>query len=205
MHGQEMEIPEYVDDTEAERNEVTTHVKNIKNKLNDLSQLGDLEKAFEELKTKQLSVNTKNANMQASYNTIKEALSNSIVDQGTEGEEIVWTKYQVYDGPNVDAFVQGQESEKIAYANQKLQEYYNGILNSENFSRCRKSWIDMYKKLSTIDSDTYPVMSDEELNAMVDGFISMPTVEPVPNSGTATLNPISIRTIEYTSGIENPD
>lgn len=59
MHGQEMEIPEYVDDTEAERNEVTTHVKNIKNKLNDLSQLGDLEKAFEELKTKQLSVNTK--------------------------------------------------------------------------------------------------------------------------------------------------
>ena len=121
MHGQEMEIPQYADDTEAERNEVTTHVKNIENKLNDLSQLGDLEKAFEELKTKQLSANTKNANMQASYSTIKEALSNSIVDQGTEkspeGEEIVWTKYQVYDGPNVDAFVQGQESEKIAYAN----------------------------------------------------------------------------------------
>lgn len=209
MHGQEMEIPQYADDTEAERNEVTTHVKNIENKLNDLSQLGDLEKAFEELKTKQLSANTKNTNMQASYSTIKEALSNSIVDQGTEkspeGEEIVWTKYQVYDGPNVEAFVEGQEAEKIAYANQKLQEYYNGILNSENFSRCRKSWIDMYKKLSTIDSDTYPVMSDEELNAMVDGFISMPTVEPVPNSGTATLNPISIRTIEYTSGIENPD
>lgn len=30
MHGQEMEIPEYVDDTEAERNEVTTHVKILK-------------------------------------------------------------------------------------------------------------------------------------------------------------------------------
>jgi len=39
-------------------------------KLNDFSQLGELKKAFEYLKTKQLSVNDKMPNIQTSYNTI---------------------------------------------------------------------------------------------------------------------------------------
>ena len=118
-HGQEMEIPEYKDDTKAEADEVSKYVKNIEGKLNNFSQLGELAKVFEELKTKQTSANEKNAHIQESYHAIQEALSNSIAEQGADGEELEWTKYQVYDGKSVESYVARQEAEKVAYADQK--------------------------------------------------------------------------------------
>ena len=36
MHGQEMEIPKYEDDTEAEKEEVSDHVESIQKNLNEI-------------------------------------------------------------------------------------------------------------------------------------------------------------------------
>lgn len=105
----------------------------------------------------------------------------------------------------MDAFLQGQEAAKIAYANQKLREYYDSLLLSESFLDYKGSWIDMYKKLSALDPDTYPAKSDEELNVMVDSSINLPEEEPIPPAETVSLNPITFRAIGYTAGIENPD
>ena len=76
----------------------------------------------------------KNGKIQTSYDEIKEKLRESIVREWTEEEgKVAWTEYQVYSKQNVDAFLQGQEAAKIAYANQKLREYYDSLLLSESF------------------------------------------------------------------------
>ena len=148
----------------------------------------------------------KNGKIQTSYDEIKEKLRESIVREWTEEEgKVAWTEYQVYSKQNVDAFLQGQEAAKIAYANQKLREYYDSLLLSESFLDYKGSWIDMYKKLSALDPDTHPAKSDEELNVMVDSSINLPEEEPIPPAETVSLNPITFRAIGYTAGIEKPD
>ena len=206
MHGQEMEIPKYEDDTEAEKEEVSDHVESIQKNLNEIEKISALKKDFDELKGKQSVADEKNGKIQTSYDEIKEKLRESIVREWTEEEgKVAWTEYQVYSKQNVDAFLQGQEAAKIAYANQKLREYYDSLLLSESFLDYKGSWIDMYKKLSALDPDTYPAKSDEELNVMVDSSINLPEEEPIPPAETVSLNPITFRAIGYTAGIEKPD
>lgn len=206
-HGSEMSVPEWIDDTQAEKDEFHSGAKEISDELEHLDQFEDIKKemiAGQEIASRKMNkINT-------SYETIMKSLGQplqSYEEKTDEGDEMIRKKYKVYLASEVDQYVNDQNSQRINYGNQKKQEYYQDLIHSPNFSQLRNKWVEMYRKLSISEPDAYPTLSDEELNTMVLNLIDQPYLETVPATPVSNngLHELQFDMIEFKEPIAFPD
>lgn len=206
-HGSEMIVPEWIDDTQAEKDQFNSGAKDISDELNNLDKFDNIKK---DITLKQENAVRKENEINKSYEEIMRSLGQplqSYEEQTDKGDEFTRYEYDVYSASEVNNYVNNQESVRIDYANQKKQEYYTNLIQSQNFNYLKNEWIKMYQTLSTIDPNTYPVLTSEELNAKVLNLIDQPNYEMVPAEPkiNAGLNPIRIDMIKFKNPIEFPD
>ena len=205
-HGSEMEIPEYVDPTEKENGEFSNIKRNTLKDLND--NVADVEGQLTGFKEDQDKYN-------AQAETIKSEYKKTINQMGdprntTEEGDMRHQQYQFYRIDEVDQKIKYLENEKVRYANEQLNTYYNKVHDNENLKSILEKYRDMYTKLMVYEPDSYSEKTEEEwADFTADALIEAPQLSAEPSPGTANpvLTPVEIDTYYPldTSLVEAPD
>lgn len=173
-HGQEMQIPDYEDHTEAEN----TKFNEIKDSaLDEIDKLGDKSDQLEIFKEDQNAFNQQAEYVGGVYQDLMDQLGTPDFAEDINDPEagaVHHAQYKMYRASEVDQKLAELENEKSAYASGQLQEYYDSIIISEGTldQELRK----MYKTLSASDPDAYPEKTEEEWAEYVRSLIAAPVL-----------------------------
>lgn len=205
-HGSEMEIPEYIDPTEKENNEFLNIKTNTLKALN--GNVADVNEQLTGFKGEQKKYNAQAESIKGEYKkTIKQM---GDPQNTTEEGDVCHNQYQFYGTDEVDQKIKYLENEKIRYANEQLNIYYNKVHNNENLKSILDEYRDMYTKLMVYEPDIYLEKTEEEwAGYTTDALIETPqlSVEPSPGTSNPTLNRVEIDTYYPldTSLVKAPD
>ena len=192
-HGQEMQIPDYEDHTEAEN----TKFNEIKDSAQEeIDKLGDKSDQLEIFKEDQNAFNQQAEYVDGVYQKLIRQLGDPAHEEDINDPEagaVHHAQYKMYRASEVDQKLAELENEKSAYASELLQDYYDSMIITGG--TLDKELREMYEKLSASDPTTYPKMTDEEWAEYVRSLIAAPVL-PGSSGGNPgdDLTPVTLDT-----------